>query len=369
MDSFRSASTRWFVAGYAGVAGFLLLEALVRQRGSASDLDTSAGDDGTTRQVAAAFAAASLGAPLLRRLPVRPLPALCAPMGLVLLLLGLLLRVWSMQTLSDAYSRTLKVTERQITVDRGPYKHVRHPGYLGSLLVWAGFALDLGEPDRLRVGGRAPGSYLCAPHDVRGATPRASARGLRRVPGAHEEAHPRTLVERPSTRIALREGRGASEPGLTGNLVLVIVDLCPSTCWPLRPRCSTTGPKSSWQMTHLLFPEARRRRRRRVLAALLAGATLAVGLTVFAIGGSGRFFGGTPLTSAGRGPSSGPVAHELSPAGHGAELRWSRRLWPEVSTRAASRDEGVRVAPPLLQSEESAARAVPRHLPVARVRW
>ena len=146
MDSFRSASTRWFVAGYAGVAGFLLLDALVRQRGSASDLDTSAGDDGTTRQVAAAFAAASLGAPLLRRLPVRPLPALCAPMGLVLLLLGLLLRVWSMQTLSDAYSRTLKVTERQITVDRGPYKHVRHPGYLGSLLVWAGFALTSGSP-------------------------------------------------------------------------------------------------------------------------------------------------------------------------------------------------------------------------------
>ena len=51
-----------------------------------------------------------------------------------------------MQTLSDAYSRTLKVTERQITVDRGPYKHVRHPGYLGSLLVWAGFALTSGSP-------------------------------------------------------------------------------------------------------------------------------------------------------------------------------------------------------------------------------
>ena len=144
--SLRSASTRWFIAGYAGVVGFLLLEALVRQRGSASDLDTSADDDGTTRQVAAVYVAASLGAPLLRRLPVRPLPALCAPMGLVVLLCGLMLRVWSMQTLSEAYSRTLRVTERQITVDRGPYKHVRHPGYLGSLLIWAGFALTSGSP-------------------------------------------------------------------------------------------------------------------------------------------------------------------------------------------------------------------------------
>ncbi len=143
--SYRSASTRWFVAGSAGVGGFLLLEALVRQPGAASDLHTSAGDEGT-RRVAAASVAALLGAPLLRRLPVRPLPALCAPMGLVILLVGLMLRFWSMQTLSEAYSRTLRVTEEQITIDRGPYRSVRHPGYLGSLLVWTGFALTSGSP-------------------------------------------------------------------------------------------------------------------------------------------------------------------------------------------------------------------------------
>jgi protein-S-isoprenylcysteine O-methyltransferase len=67
-------------------------------------------------------------------------------MGLVVLLFGLMVRVWSMQTLSEAYSRTLKVTDQQITVDRGPYQHVRHPGYLGSLLIWTGFALTSGSP-------------------------------------------------------------------------------------------------------------------------------------------------------------------------------------------------------------------------------
>ena len=51
-----------------------------------------------------------------------------------------------MQTLSDAYSRTLKVTQEQMTIDRGPYRHVRHPGYLGSLLMWAGFALSSESP-------------------------------------------------------------------------------------------------------------------------------------------------------------------------------------------------------------------------------
>jgi protein-S-isoprenylcysteine O-methyltransferase len=50
-----------------------------------------------------------------------------------------------MQTLSEAYSRTLRVTNEQSVVDRGPYRHIRHPGYLGSLLVWTGFALSSGS--------------------------------------------------------------------------------------------------------------------------------------------------------------------------------------------------------------------------------
>lgn len=118
----------------------------MRRGGSASDLGGSAEDDGTTRQVAAASVAASVGASVLRRLPARPLPTLCAPVGVVILLGGLVLRIWSMQTLSDAYSRTLRVTQDQITIERGPYRHVRHPGYLGSLLMWTGFALTSGSP-------------------------------------------------------------------------------------------------------------------------------------------------------------------------------------------------------------------------------
>lgn len=93
--SLRPASIWWFIAGYAGVAGFLLLEAFMRRRGSASDLDTSAVDDGTTRQVATAYVAAVLGAPILRRLAVRRLPAFWASVGLVILLIGLLgLDLW-----------------------------------------------------------------------------------------------------------------------------------------------------------------------------------------------------------------------------------------------------------------------------------
>jgi protein-S-isoprenylcysteine O-methyltransferase Ste14 len=44
-----------------------------------------------------------------------------------------------MRTLGRAYSRTLR-TERERVVEAGPYRHVRHPGYLGSNLIWLGFA-------------------------------------------------------------------------------------------------------------------------------------------------------------------------------------------------------------------------------------
>jgi protein-S-isoprenylcysteine O-methyltransferase len=139
------AGSRWFLAGCAGVAGFLAIEAAVRPPGEASDLHASQEDAGSTRGIVAAFALVALSAPFLRRIRVRPLPAACAPLGLAVIAAGLVLRVWSMQTLSEAYSRTLRVTNEQSVVDRGPYRHIRHPGYLGSLLVWTGFALSSGS--------------------------------------------------------------------------------------------------------------------------------------------------------------------------------------------------------------------------------
>ena len=90
----------------------------------------------------ATFATAALCAPLLRRLPVRLLPWPVAALGLAVQATGLGLRTWSMRTLSESYTRTLRVSNEQEVVDRGPYRHVRHPGYLGSLLIWTGFALS-----------------------------------------------------------------------------------------------------------------------------------------------------------------------------------------------------------------------------------
>jgi protein-S-isoprenylcysteine O-methyltransferase Ste14 len=141
-ESERRAGVRWFVAGYAGLAGFLALEAVVREGGgTASSLDTSDEDHATTRMILAAYAAAVTASPIVRRLPSPRLPRGAGPTGLAMEAIGLGVRAWSMRTLGRSYSRTLRTEDDQAVIDTGPYHLVRHPGYLGSLLVWTGFAL------------------------------------------------------------------------------------------------------------------------------------------------------------------------------------------------------------------------------------
>jgi len=136
--------THWLAAGYGGLAGFFVLERLLRQPGGASSLKASGDDRGTTKMIIAAYGLA-VDAPLLTRwLPGKSLPPVAAPAGLVVEATGLALRAWSMRALGSSYSRTLRVIERedqQSVIDAGPYRLIRHPGYLGSLLTWVGFAL------------------------------------------------------------------------------------------------------------------------------------------------------------------------------------------------------------------------------------
>jgi protein-S-isoprenylcysteine O-methyltransferase Ste14 len=140
---------RWLLAGYAGVAGFLVLEATVRppssSTGAAPGHVTTDSDEGTTRALINAYVVAAIAAPVIKRLPIRPLPAAVQPLGVGLQGVGLALRAWSMQSLQASYSRRLRVSNTQIVVESGPYKHIRHPGYLGSLAIWLGFALSSGS--------------------------------------------------------------------------------------------------------------------------------------------------------------------------------------------------------------------------------
>jgi protein-S-isoprenylcysteine O-methyltransferase Ste14 len=65
--------------------------------------------------------------------------------GLVLLVLGATLRLWSFQTLGRYFTFTVKVSPDQPVVTAGPYRVLRHPGYAGGLLATAGVVLQYGN--------------------------------------------------------------------------------------------------------------------------------------------------------------------------------------------------------------------------------
>lgn len=73
-------------------------------------------------------------------LDVGTLPAWIGWLGVTVSLFGLLFRWWANRVLGAFYTRTLKVVENQSIVRAGPYGVIRHPGYLGSILMWSGAA-------------------------------------------------------------------------------------------------------------------------------------------------------------------------------------------------------------------------------------
>lgn len=58
---------------------------------------------------------------------------------------GLSLRLWAVFTLKHRYTRTLLIQDNHSIERGGPYRWVRHPGYLGSLMTLNGVALASGN--------------------------------------------------------------------------------------------------------------------------------------------------------------------------------------------------------------------------------
>lgn len=151
----------WIGLGYGGLLGFFVLEGLFRRPGDASSLGASVDDRGTTRLIIAAYAVAADLPLVTRRVSVGRLPSAFAPAGLVVQAVGLAVRAEAMRTLGGSYTRTLRVEGDQAGLVRsGPYRLVRHPGYLGSLLTWTGFALtSRSSPTVAVVGGLLGAAY------------------------------------------------------------------------------------------------------------------------------------------------------------------------------------------------------------------
>ncbi len=133
--------TAWATIGVAGAfAGIRVMESF-RPEVIADRAGAPEDQAGTTELPRAYFfsAGAIVASPALATSVT--LPRWCAPLGLAVEVGGIGLRVWAMRTLRGHYARTLRVVDGQPVIRDGPYRVVRHPGYLGVLLLWAGAAL------------------------------------------------------------------------------------------------------------------------------------------------------------------------------------------------------------------------------------
>jgi protein-S-isoprenylcysteine O-methyltransferase Ste14 len=133
------------VAAWALIACFLVMERFMRQGLAARSLEAGPFDRGSSRRLGGAFAAGILGlilAPLLNALGLGALGHQSVGwVGVALMVAGIALRYWAARTLGRFYTRTLRVADGQVLVERGPYRMVRHPGYSADLLMWAGAGL------------------------------------------------------------------------------------------------------------------------------------------------------------------------------------------------------------------------------------
>ncbi len=61
---------------------------------------------------------------------------LVSTVALVMAILGLLFRTWSVWTLGVFFTMHIEVQDNQKIIRKGPYRYIRHPSYLGAFVLY-----------------------------------------------------------------------------------------------------------------------------------------------------------------------------------------------------------------------------------------
>lgn len=131
---------------YALVVAFFIVEPLFRRGASAKSFEATHSDKGSSLLIVVLFFVVVALPPLFNYLHVGQVNLwIVSGLGLLAMVLGLGLRIGSMRVLGKYYSRALRVVADQVIVSEGPYRIVRHPGYLGVICFWIGFGVAIGD--------------------------------------------------------------------------------------------------------------------------------------------------------------------------------------------------------------------------------
>lgn len=134
--------------GYFLLLIFFYMELRRRRGEQAKSVVDGEFDRRTTRYIGYAYFVSILAllvAWFLNALGLGLLPIWVAWVGVVLALCGLFVRTWATRALGTSYTRTLRVAQGQHIVQSGPYRFIRHPGYLGMILMWIGASASTGN--------------------------------------------------------------------------------------------------------------------------------------------------------------------------------------------------------------------------------
>jgi protein-S-isoprenylcysteine O-methyltransferase Ste14 len=128
------------------IVAFFLLEGRLRADDRARSFKRGPHDKQSTTYLFRAFyvmgAALVAGGVLTAKgIAALPGPGWLAWLGTALTAAGIWLRLYANHILGPYFTRTLKVKSGQPVVQRGPYRVIRHPGYLGIISMWVGGGL------------------------------------------------------------------------------------------------------------------------------------------------------------------------------------------------------------------------------------
>jgi protein-S-isoprenylcysteine O-methyltransferase Ste14 len=152
-DLARGLADRFLAIPPYGIAAMFILvlwfvQVEIRFGAKARAMRAGASDRGSTIAVSLASAVPFIGffLGMEGRIPMA-LPGMptVAWVGVLLGALGFVLRLWSLLVLRERFTRTLLIQQGHQIERNGPYRFVRHPGYLGSLLCLNGIGLASGN--------------------------------------------------------------------------------------------------------------------------------------------------------------------------------------------------------------------------------
>jgi len=132
---------------YLLIVSFFVLERVLRQGEAARSLQADQTDQGSSRllwTIGLLNLLLVLLAPLLNTYGLGDWQSsLAGWVGIGLMVCGISLRTWAARTLGQFYTRTLRIVEDHQIVKRGPYRILRHPGYLATSIIEIGTGLAL----------------------------------------------------------------------------------------------------------------------------------------------------------------------------------------------------------------------------------